>query len=57
VTFLESLQTAGVGLLILFRTNRHLKQNLLILLTLYAIGVSVGILFDLTGLSALLSLV
>jgi hypothetical protein len=48
---------AGVGLLILFRTNRHLKQNLLILLTLYAIGVSVGILFDLTGLSALLSLV
>ena len=48
---------AGVGLLILFRTNRHLKQHLLILLTLYAIGVSVGILFDLTGLSALLSLV
>ncbi len=48
---------AGVGLLILFRTNRHLKENLLILLTLYAIGVSVGILLDLTGLGSMLALV
>ncbi|MBO5052537.1 MAG: arsenic efflux protein [Clostridia bacterium] len=48
---------AGVGLLVLFRMNRRLKENLLILLVLYAIGVAVGVLFDLTGLGALLSLV
>jgi hypothetical protein len=48
---------AGVGLLVLFRLNRHVKENLLILLTLYAVGVAVGILLDLSGLGALLSLV
>ena len=48
---------AGVGLLVLFRMNRRIKENLLILLVLYAIGAAVGVLFDLTGLGALLSLV
>ncbi|MBQ8350441.1 MAG: arsenic efflux protein [Clostridia bacterium] len=48
---------AGVGLLVLFRVNRHLKENLLILLTLYTIGVAIGILVDVTGLGTLLSLV
>lgn len=48
---------AGVGVLVLFRVNRRVKENLLILLTLYAIGATVGILLDLSGLGALLSLV
>ncbi len=48
---------AGVGLLVLFRANRHLKENLMILLALYAAGVSAGILLNVTGLGDLLSLV
>lgn len=56
-TFSGLLVGAGVGVLILFRLNRSIKENLLILLTLYAVGVAVGILLDLTGLGALLSLV
>lgn len=48
---------AGVGVLILFRTNRgRLRENLLILLTLYLTGVGLGLLFDLTGLAGLLGL-
>lgn len=33
---------AGVGLLVLFRQNKNLKQNLGILATLYGIGIAVG---------------
>lgn len=48
---------AGVGVLILFRTNRgKIRENLLILLTLYLTGVGFGLLFNLTGLSGLLGL-
>lgn len=48
---------AGVGVLMLFRTNRgRLRENLLILLTLYLSGVGFGLLFSLTGLSGLLGL-
>lgn len=47
---------AGVGLLVLFRANRHLRENLLITLVLYGIGVTVGVLLDVSGLGALLSL-
>lgn len=38
-----SLVNAGVGLLILFRVNRHLKQNLRILALLYICGVAGGL--------------
>lgn len=48
---------AGVGVLILFRTNRgRLRENMLILLTLYLTGVGFGLLFNLTGLAGLLGL-
>ena len=36
----------GIGLLILFRINKNVKENLKILLMLYAIGVVCGIIID-----------
>lgn len=42
---------SGVGLLVLFRMNRNIKENLLITVILYFVGVSVGILFQLMGVS------
>lgn len=36
---------AGVGILVLFKQNKNVKQNLLILTTLYLIGVLAGLLF------------
>ena len=44
------LVNAGVGLLILFRLNRHLKENLAIVTALYCIGVFWGIVIELTGI-------
>jgi hypothetical protein len=38
---------AGVGLLVLFRVNRHVRDNLLIMLVLVAVGVIFGLLADL----------
>lgn len=38
---------AGTGLLILFRTNRRLKENLAITGAIYAIGAAVGLLLNL----------
>lgn len=38
---------AGIGLLILFKNNKNIKQNLLILLGLFGIGVFVGFIFNL----------
>ena len=43
------LVNTGVGLLILFRTNRDLKENIKITVLLFAIGVIFGIIFDLIG--------
>lgn len=43
------LTGCGVGLLILFRTNKNLKENIIILITIYFIGVLCGILIDLIG--------
>lgn len=43
------LTGAGVGILVLFRTNKSLKENLFILLTIYGIGSIVGVIFDLIG--------
>jgi len=37
---------AGVGLLVLFRTNRHFKENLKITTVLYAFGVFWGLLIE-----------
>lgn len=45
---------AGVGLLVLFRTNKHLKENLIIAGLMYSIGVIFGILLDLINFGAIL---
>jgi len=50
------LTGAGAGLLVLFRTNRHLKENLLLLAALLGCGILFGYLLDLTGLATLLRL-
>lgn len=44
------LTGAGVGLLVLFKTNKNLKENLVILVLLYFIGVIFGYLIDLVGI-------
>lgn len=44
------LSSAGIGLMILYRENHNLKQNIYITLTLYAIGVISGIVIDLLGI-------
>ncbi len=46
---------AGVGLLILFRVNNHVKENLIIIGLLTVIGFGFGLLADLAGLDALLA--
>ena len=38
------LSGSGVGLLVLFRTNRHVKENLLILAIVYVCGAFGGLL-------------
>ncbi|MGI6117500.1 MAG: putative manganese transporter [Bilifractor sp.] len=45
------LVNAGLGLLVLYRTNRHPKENLQITAVLYVCGVLWGLLIDLTGIS------
>ena len=45
----ELLVNAGVGLLVLFRVNRNLKENIKITAMLYIIGVISGILLQLSG--------
>lgn len=45
------LVSAGVGVLVLFRTNRPLKQNVKITGLLYAIGVASGLMIDLIGIT------
>lgn len=45
------LVSAGVGLLVLFRTNsRHLGENLKLLVLLYAVGVAWGLLIEAAGI-------
>ena len=43
------LVSAGVGLLVLMRTNRHPKENAAIIAVLYAMGVGWGLLADAFG--------
>lgn len=45
------LVSAGVGLLVLVRTNRHWKQNVVIIVGLYAIGVAFGLLVFALGVT------
>lgn len=45
------LVSAGVGLLVLFRTNRPMKRNFAIVGILLAIGVAVGLVLTLAGIT------
>ena len=40
---------AGIGLIILFKQNKNIKENLMILCILYLIGSIMGILLNLIG--------
>lgn len=44
------LTGSGVALLVLFKTNKNVKENMLILLTIYALGALSGIIIDLMGI-------
>ena len=44
------LTGSGVGILVLFKNNKNLKENMFILLLIYLIGVISGILIDLIGI-------
>lgn len=44
------LAGSGVGLLVLYRVNDNLKENIMITLMLYGIGVAAGIAIEMTGL-------
>ena len=46
-----TLTGAGVGLLILFKENKHLKENLTIVSIIYIIGVLIGFIIDLIGVT------
>ena len=45
------LTGAGVGLAVLFKTNKKLKENIKIVILLYAIGVISGMILELVGLT------
>lgn len=45
------LTGSGISILILFKVNNDLKDNMMILGTIYIIGVIVGILFNLVGIT------
>lgn len=45
-----TLISAGVGYLVLFRTNRSIRENMVIIVMLYGIGVAWGLLFTALGL-------
>lgn len=45
------LVSAGIGILVLMRTNRHAKQNLVILGILFAVGAVWGLFFQAIGFS------
>ena len=47
--FAGLLSNAGIGLLVLFRTNKNLKENLVITSTLYGLSAAAGIVITLVG--------
>lgn len=54
-TMLAGLLTgSGVGILILYRTNKNLRENLIFTAVLYVFGAATGILLDLCNVGALL---
>lgn len=44
------LTGSGIGILILFKSNKNIKENIIILTTIYFIGVISGIIIDLIGI-------
>lgn len=44
------LTGSGVAIIILFKTNKNLKENFMILFTIYGIGVISGIIIDIIGM-------
>ena len=44
------LTGSGVGILILFKNNKNIKENFMILATIYGLGVISGIVIDLIGM-------
>jgi hypothetical protein len=44
------LTGSGLGILLLFKTNKNLKENIMIIILLYVIGVIMGYLIDLIGI-------
>lgn len=48
------LTGAGIGLLVLFKTNKRLKENLIITIALWVFGVVLGVILDLVGFGGLL---
>ncbi len=51
MTMAGLLTGSGVALLLLFKVNNNLKENISIILTLYSIGVLCGIVIDLLGIA------
>ena len=45
------LTGAGVGLLLLFKANKNIKENLMIIAILYFSGVLFGYLIDMIGIN------
>ena len=50
------LTGAGAGLLVLLRTNKSSRENVIFVAALLLVGISVGCLFDYTGLALLLGI-
>jgi hypothetical protein len=48
--------SAGTGFIVLYKTNRSCKQNLVITLFIFAVGVVASGLFELTGILEFLSI-
>lgn len=44
--FAGLLTGSGLGILLLFKTNKYLKENLIVLSVIYSVGVIIGILID-----------
>ena len=44
------LTGAGIGLLILFKTNKNIKENITIISLIYLIGIVSGIIIDMVGI-------
>lgn len=44
------LTGCGIGIVVLFKTNKNIKENFLILLTIFLVGIIVGITFNLLNI-------